>query len=110
MNKKKYCFDIDGTICSTDCDYKDAIPFNDVIDRINNLFKTGNKIILFTSRGTKSGKDWYEFTKNQVANWGLKYHKLIMGKPQADIFIDDRAINITDWRSKNKLDADLNKD
>ncbi len=110
MNKKKYCFDIDGTICTTNCDYKDAIPFDDVINRINKLFKTGNKITLFTSRGTKSGKDWYDYTKKQVDEWGVKYHELIMGKPQADIFIDDRAINIVDWRENTKSDSNYLKD
>ena len=30
----KYCFDIDGTICTTDCHYKDAKPYKEVIDII----------------------------------------------------------------------------
>jgi|TARA_B100001971_G_C18149263_1_gene514868 uncharacterized HAD superfamily protein len=102
-NLQTYCFDIDGTICTTNCEYKDAKPFNQVIKLINKLYSSGNKIILFTSRGSKSGKDWFEFTKNQINNWGIKYHKLIMGKPQADIFIDDRAINIDDWCKKNNI-------
>ena len=31
----RYCFDIDGTICSTNCEYKDAKPYQEVIDWIN---------------------------------------------------------------------------
>ena len=101
MKLKKYCFDIDGTICSTNCEYKDAEPIISVIAYINKLYESGNEIIMFTSRGTKSGINWYDFTKNQIDTWGLQYHKLIMDKPQADVFIDDRAINIDTWCKKN---------
>ena len=31
----RYCFDIDGTICSTNCEYKDAVPYKEVIGWIN---------------------------------------------------------------------------
>ena len=101
-----YGFDIDGTICSTDCDYSEAEPYNEVITRINNLYDQGNKIIFFTSRGYKSGKDWFDFTTNQIENWGVKYHKLIMGKPQFDIFIDDKALNNLEWYKANNINID----
>ena len=103
MKLKTYCFDIDGTICSTNCEYKDAEPFISVITYINKLYESGNEIIMFTSRGTKSGINWYDFTKNQIDTWDLQYHKLIMDKPQADVFIDDRAINIDTWCKKNNI-------
>ena len=48
---KKYCFDIDGTICTTDCHYDDARPYKNVIKKINSLYDEGNHIIFFTSRG-----------------------------------------------------------
>ena len=96
----RYCFDIDGTICSTDCHYEDAKPYKDVIKKINSLYNSGNSIILYTSRGSGSGTDWSEFTKKQVDDWGVKYHELLLGKPQYDIFVDDRAINNKDWYKK----------
>ena len=34
----RYCFDIDGTICTTDCHYKDAKPYQEVIDWINKKY------------------------------------------------------------------------
>ena len=103
METKAYCFDIDGTICTTDCDYRDAKPFLHVIKYINKLYQLNNQIIMFTSRGSKSRKDWYEFTKKQIDDWGLNYHKLIMGKPQADYFIDDRGINIDNFCIDNNI-------
>ena len=36
-------------------------------------------------------KKGYKFTRGQLKKWGLKYHKLIMGKPSYDILFDDKA-------------------
>ena len=99
----RYCFDIDGTICSTNCHYEDAKPYENVINKINDLYNSENYIILYTSRGTGSGIDWTEFTKKQVDGWGVKYHELLLGKPRYDIFVDDRGINNKDWNKQNNL-------
>ena len=43
-----YCIDIDGTICSKDNeDYNFAVPYEDRIEIINQLYEEGNKIIFF---------------------------------------------------------------
>ena len=62
----RYCFDIDGTICTTDCHYKDAKPYQEVINWINKKYDDGHHIQFFSSRGTVSGADWLEFTLNQL--------------------------------------------
>jgi len=96
-----YCFDIDGTICSSveKSDYPSATPYEDVILKINELYDEGNKIILMTARGSVSKKDWTEETVKQLSQWKVKYHELIMNqKPHADVFIDDKAINAMEWR------------
>ena len=103
MKKIRYCFDIDGTICSTNCHYEDAKPYDEVIKKINRLYNSGNSIILYTSRGSGSGIDWTDFTKKQVDEWNVKYHELLLGKPQYDIFVDDRAINNEEWYKQNNL-------
>jgi len=93
-----YAIDIDGTLCDTeDSDYKNSTPRNDVITKVNQLYDRGNTIKIFTGRGATSGIDWREFTENQLKTWGVKYHELIMGKPKADIFIDDKAVSTKDW-------------
>ena len=52
MNKI-YVFDIDGTICTnTDGDYKKAQPYADMIKKVNNLYNSGNTIIMMTARGS----------------------------------------------------------
>jgi histidinol phosphatase-like enzyme len=91
---KTFCFDIDGVICSTNCDYNDAIPNQKIIDKINYLHNIGHNIIINTSRGYKSGIDWGDFTKKQLEKWGVNYNKLLFTKPSADYYIDDRNISI----------------
>lgn len=95
---KIYCFDIDGTICSTiDGNYEDAKPYIARINQINSLHEEGNMIILFTARGTKTGIDWRQLTEHQLKNWGVFYDDLLFGKPEADIFVDDKAQDIFNW-------------
>lgn len=92
-----YCFDIDNTICATDeGDYKSSIPGKDQIAIINDLYERGNTIILHTARN----KNFTELTKNQLDRWAVKYHTLILGKPFADLYIDDRAINSQEFFTK----------
>jgi len=96
----RYCFDIDGTICDTpDGKYHLSTPKQDVIDRINQLHDEGHYIIFQTARGSKSGIDWNEITVSQLDDWGVKYDWLMpmFSKPDADIFIDDKGVNIEDW-------------
>lgn len=93
-----YCIDIDETIChSIEDDYAHSAPCQDVIEKVNNLYEEGHHIKLFTGRGSWDNYDWREFTERQLKAWSVKYHELILGKPHADIFIDDKAINTADW-------------
>ena len=89
-----YCFDIDGTICTnTNGEYEKAEPFVDRINLVNKLYIEDHKIILFTARGSTTNLDWTELTKQQLKDWGVKYNELIFGKPDADIFVDDKGIS-----------------
>ena len=105
---KRYCVDIDGTICSPTVgrDYHKAKPWENRIDALNKLYNEGNYIIYFTARAMcrfskhphsiaseKAKEVLFELTEKQLKDWGCKYHELIMGKPHADYFIDDKGIN-----------------
>ena len=86
--------DIDNTILKTDgMDYAGAKPMPERIKKINHLYDEGNEIVYWTARGTNTGIDHTELTKNQLEKFGAKYHKLILKKPYYDLFIDDRNIN-----------------
>ena len=98
-----YVIDIDGTICTnTFGEYKKAEPFYDRIAYINKLYSEGNVIKFFTARGSTSKIDWTEITKKQLFDWDVNYHELIMGKPEGDIFIDDKAFNSEKWIWQNR--------
>lgn len=98
--KQKFVFDIDGVIAKFDekLKYADAKPDYEIIKMVNTLYEQGNYIVLFTARGYKTGIDWKEVTENQLKDWGVKYHELKFGKPDADLYIDDKGISI--WRFK----------
>ena len=96
ISNKVFCIDIDGTICTEDCKYEEAKPITKVIDKINKLYEK-NVIKLFTARGAESGFDWKPLTEKQLNEWGVKYHNLIMGKPYADYYVDNKAIDVLDW-------------
>lgn len=95
-----YCFDLDGTICGEveNSQYRFAEPNLVVVDEINRLYNLGNKIIIMTARGSVSRIDYTEITKQQLKVWEVNYHELLMNiKPNADIYIDDKAMDIKDW-------------
>lgn len=95
---KTYCFDIDGTLCTnTWGEYEKAQPIAQLISQVNALHDAGHRIILFTARGTTTGIDWRSLTEAQMVTWGVKYHQLILGKPQADFYIDDRGMSLEEW-------------
>ena len=97
----KYVFDIDGTICSlTEGDYENAQPFPSRIEKINKLYEEGNHITFFTARGMGRTNDnhkeaismFYNLTLTQLTKWGLKFHRLVLGKPSGDIYVDDKGV------------------
>jgi hypothetical protein len=91
-------FDIDGVLCDEyHPDMGHRQPYVERIAKVNRLYDEGNEIIIFTSRGmrstngdqTASDLKYRDFTEKQLAGWGLKYHKLYFGKPNADAYIDN---------------------
>ena len=98
--KLTYVFDIDGTLCTlSNGIYKNATPILYRIIKVNELYNSGHKIVLNTARGmgrTKNNallaeKLFRELTEKQLDDWGVKYHKLFMGKPSGDVYIDDKG-------------------
>ena len=101
-----YVFDIDGTICSlTKGDYDKAIPFQERIDIVNRLYDQGNTIHFLTARGMGRSHNsavyahriLYKFTQDQLDSWGVKYHRLFLGKPAGDVYIDDKGMKDEDF-------------
>jgi uncharacterized HAD superfamily protein len=89
-----FCVDVDGTLCSitTNQEYYKAIPYKHRIKKVNQLYECGHIIKIFTARGMASGKLFEEITRQQLQDWGVKYHELVMGKPSADYYVDDKCL------------------
>jgi CMP-N,N'-diacetyllegionaminic acid synthase len=92
LHGKVFVVDIDGVLATItpQNDYNVAEPIRANIEAINRLYEMGNRILLFTARGSMTGIDWAEATRRQMDTWGVKYHDLRLGKPAADYYIDDR--------------------
>ena len=86
--------DIDETICDTPGDdvrdYYSSTPRPETILKVNKLYDDGNRIVYWTARGSRSGKDWYKLTESQLESWGAKYDELRCDKPYYDVFYDDK--------------------
>jgi CMP-N,N'-diacetyllegionaminic acid synthase len=94
--------DIDHTICNThQTDYSNATPIQYNIDKVNQFYNAGHSITMWTARGTMTGVDWTQITLEQLNKWGVKYHKLQLGKPAFDLFIDDKVLNTDHWTEEN---------
>jgi hypothetical protein len=93
--------DIDNVIARPDnpghdgpYDYTNVSPIEENIARANALYKAGHRITYYTARGTETGIDWKDVTREQLDAWGCKYYELKMGKPAFDVLIDDKAWNV----------------
>ncbi len=108
----KYIFDIDGTLCHSPKspetglpDYNLSTPIVKRIQKVNSLYEDGHTIILFTARGMGRHnnnpilaiQEFYEITANQMKKWGVKYHNLVLGKPNGDFYIDDKGVKDEDF-------------
>lgn len=94
----KYYFDLDNTICKTiNCDYENSIPIYERIEKIKELKQEGHSIFIWTERGTDSKQNYTLLTVKQLETWGIKYDQLIFGKPNYDIYVDDKSINVIDF-------------
>ena len=91
-----YYIDIDGILCTnTHGEYENAQPILENIAKINKLYEKGEKIVLWTARGSKiKRKGLRALTEGQLEDWGVKHHELVLGKPFYDFIIDDKTVDI----------------
>lgn len=104
VSRKRFCFDLDGTIVthpSTPGDYTTVSPIDKTIRLIKNLHSNGNYIIIYTARGMRTfygdvGKVEAAHKKivvDTLTKFDVPYNELVIGKPYADFYIDDLAVN-----------------
>lgn len=87
---KTAVIDIDGVICDEHPTFERSLarPITGARHDIDRLAEAGYRIVLHTARS------WSEFamTERWLHDHGFYYDALVMGKPVADIVVDDRAV------------------
>ena len=51
----------------------------------------------FKGNKDRAVEAFHAITESQLDRWGCKYHQLILGKPNGDVYIDDKGINDNDF-------------
>jgi len=99
--KARIVIDIDGVIAtgtsedvySTEAGwaYEKCTPLEEGIAMVRELSQEGYYLIFHTAR--------WESDRERTVKWmiknGVPYHELIMGKPSARLYIDDRGLRFT---------------
>lgn len=100
--------DLDGTICELkepEQKYDSVKALPGAAERIRDLRSAGHYIIIYTARNmaTCEGnvgrvlKNVGKITLDWLAEHNIEYDEIVFGKPNGDIYIDDRAIRFDHW-------------
>ena len=91
----KVIIDLDGTICSEERQFSRALAKlkEGAKESLEQLRDKGYKIIIYSARTWAE----YEMTENWLKENKVPYDQIILGKPQGDYWIDDRAIRFRSW-------------
>ncbi len=104
IEHKRICFDFDNTLVSypeVQGDYKTVKPIEHNINFLRFLKALGNTIIIYTARRMKTHggntgkllKDIGKITFDTLDKFNIPYDEIYFGKPEADFYIDDKAVN-----------------
>ncbi|KAF5681378.1 capsule biosynthesis phosphatase [Fusarium denticulatum] len=104
LKKRRFCFDLDMTLVGVPAvsgDYSTCPPISKNIRLVQQLYKAGHYIIIQTARRMKthSGNpgrvlaDVGLVTFKQLSDYEIPYHEINFGKPYADVYVDDLAVN-----------------
>lgn len=102
----RFCFGLDGTLVTgpsddEERDYETCKPIAKNIAIARELHEAGHTIIIYTDRGMKRRggavaaalADVGRLTFAQLEAHGIPYDEVVFGKPHADVYVDDRAVN-----------------
>jgi capsule biosynthesis phosphatase len=103
-NNLRVCFDLDNTLVTHPTiakDYSSVLPIQRNIDFLKLLHTLGNTIIIYTARRMKTHKgnvgaivaDVGRVTLDTLDKFDIPYDEIHFGKPYANFYIDDLAVN-----------------
>lgn len=105
IEKKIFCWDLDQTLVTKPMkhgDYSTVKPIEKNIQYLRYLKSLGNYIIIYTARRMVTSKgnigkvvaDIGSVTLQTLKNFDIPYDEIHFGKPYADFYLDDKALNI----------------
>jgi len=111
IKKMRICFDFDNTLVSfpkIKNDYTSVEPIMKNILFLRYLKQFGHTIIVYTARRMNTHKgnvgkvlcDIGKITFDTLEKFNIPFDEIYFGKPQADIYIDDLALNCFDNMEK----------
>jgi capsule biosynthesis phosphatase len=100
----RVCFDLDNTLVTHPTihgDYTSVLPIQRNIDYLKLLKRLGHTIIIYTARRFKTHKgnvgaivaDIGKITFDTLDKFDIPYDEIFFGKPYAQYYIDDLAVN-----------------
>lgn len=100
----RVCFDLDNTLITHPTisgDYTSVLPIQRNIDFLKFLKQLGHTVIIYTARRMKTHKgnvgaiiaDIGKITLNTLDKFSIPYDEIHFGKPYAQFYIDDLAVN-----------------
>ncbi len=100
--------DLDGTICpikQPDQTYADLEPLPGAAERIRALRAAGHYVIILTARNMATCesnlgrvmKNVGKLTLDWLDQYAIEYDEIYFGKPNADVYLDDRAMRFMAW-------------
>ncbi|PKS13030.1 hypothetical protein jhhlp_000371 [Lomentospora prolificans] len=104
LKKRRFCFDLDFTLVGAPAvpgDYSTCPPIEKNIRLVQQLYDAGHYIIIQTARRmrTHNGNlgailaEVGPVTFAQLAKYKIPFHDIHFGKPYADVYVDDLAVN-----------------
>ena len=100
--------DLDGTICPIKQpgeSYADLAPYPGAAERIRAWRAAGHYVIVQTARNMATCesnlgrvlKNVGKITLDWLDRHGIEYDEIYFGKPNGEVYIDDRALRFSEW-------------
>lgn len=104
----RIAIDLDGTICpikGPNQSYAELEPLPGAVERLRQLRAAGHYVIILTARNMatcqsnvgKVMKNIGKTTLDWLERYGVEYDEVYFGKPNAEVYLDDRGIRFTSW-------------
>ncbi len=105
--------DLDGTICpikQKHQHYSELQPLPGAVEKLREIKELGHYIIIMTARNMatqeanlgKVMKNIGKVTLDWLEQYQIPYDEIHFGKPNANLYIDDRALRFQSWDKINE--------